>query len=420
MAAKSTRGECIMTNGYHSRLTTVLLAGAASLTALGLTALGMTALSLTAAHAQDEGLPPIEWTGSNGSTLTLYGQLNMGVLSYDDGVDSESYGLVDNANSQSRIGLTYTRRFGDWEFENTNEIGYSPFSTSNASITNDSPNADDFEFSNSNIRKLDFAFSNDRVGKVSIGQGSMATDGVQEIDLSGTDVVAYSSVGDSAAGQILRFSGGGLGFDESLSDVTIGDAFTDYDGPRRVRVRYDTPSFSGVTLAAAFGRDLLADDDDIRDQNIADVSLTYENAFGDFETEAGLGYYWQEDSLDAWGGSASGLHTPTGVNLTLGFGAGSPEEGPDGQWYYAKLGLLREYLAWGDTALSVDYYKGDDFYVAGDATSSESKSWGVAAVQSIDRANTEVYLTYRSYDYSDNVASYEDGAAIFGGARFKF
>ena len=41
----------------------------------------------------------------------------------------------------------------------------------------------------------------------------MATDGIQEIDLSGTDVIAYSSVADLAGGQIVRFSDPGLGFD---------------------------------------------------------------------------------------------------------------------------------------------------------------------------------------------------------------
>ena len=47
-----------------------------------------------------------------------------------------------------------------------------------------------------------------------------------------------------------------------------------------------------------------------------------------------------------------------------------------------------------------------------------SNSLGVSLVQNIDRANTELWLTYRTFDYSDNVASYdENGQAIFGGAR---
>ena len=41
-------------------------------------------------------------------------------------------------------------------------------------------------------------------------------------------------------------------------------------------------------------------------------------------------------------------------------------------------------------------------------------------MQNIDRANTYLWLTYRSYDYSDDVASYDDGQAIFGGVFFSF
>jgi hypothetical protein len=372
------------------------------------------------AGAQAQGLPPVEWQAPTGGTLTFYGQINMGVLSYDDGIDTESYGLIDNDNSSTRAGLKYSHAFGDWTFENVNEIQYAPYSSANADILNTSPNSEDYEFTNANIRKLDFSFQNDRLGKFWLGQGSMATDGIQEIDLSGTDVIAYSSVADSAGGQIVRFSDPGLSFDESLSGVTIGDAFTNYDGPRRVRVRYDTPAYANFTFAAAYGRDLLSDEEDAREQNVFDASLIYENTFSDVEVQAGLGYYWQEDDITSWGGSVSGLHAPTGVNLTLGFGTGSPDDGPDGQWWYGKLGLLRDFVAWGATAMSIDYYDGDDFFVTGDATSSSSKSWGLALVQNVDRANTEIWLTLRQYDYSDDVASYEDGQAVFGGARFRF
>lgn len=378
----------------------------------GRTALAALLLSGTAAAAQ--GLPPIEMETPIGGTLTFYGQLNAGILSYDDGVESQSYGLVDNDNSPTRVGISYAQDFGAWAFENVNEIGYGPFSTANASVLNTSPNADDFEFTNSNIRKLDFTLANDTYGKFWLGQGSMATDGIQEVDLSGTDVVAYSSVGDSAGGQLLRFSDG------DLSEATVGSAFTNYDGPRRVRVRYDTPKVRNVTFAAAYGRNLLSDDSDVRDQDIFDASLNYAKEFEAFEVEAGLGYYWQEDDITSWGGSVSGLHLATGLNATLGFGTGSPDDGPDGTWWYGKLGLLRDYVSWGSTALSVDIYQGDDFFLSGDATSSTSDSWGLAVVQTIERANTELYLTYRSYDYADNVASYDDGQAVFGGARFKF
>ena len=54
-------------------------------------------------------LPKIEKTFENGGTLRFYGQINKGVLSYDDGQETESYGLIDNDNSNTRFGLTYTQ-----------------------------------------------------------------------------------------------------------------------------------------------------------------------------------------------------------------------------------------------------------------------------------------------------------------------
>ena len=92
--------------------------------------------------------------------------------------------------------------------------------------------------------------------------------------------------------------------------------------------------------------------------------------------------------------------------------------------------------------MAVDYYSGDDIFltggvqvfdgngdpvlddegnpIIGDITSSESTSWGLSVVQNVDAWNTQLWLTYRSYDYSDDFASYEDGQAIYGGARFQF
>ena len=376
---------------------------------------------LLASAAMAQGLPPIQHEFGNGATLRFYGQVNKGVLNYDDGIDSETYGLIDNANSNTRAGLRYGQDFGDWHFENVNEFGYAPFSTDNTSIIHQSPDSEDWQFDNGNIRKIDFTLEHDRYGKLWLGQGSMATDGVYEIDLSGTTVIDYSSVADSASAQIIRFSDPGLDFDESLSGITIGSAFTNYDGPRRVRIRYDTPEFNGFVVAAAYGRNLLSDDSAVREENIFDASLTYAHTYSDVEVKGGLGYYWEEDDTRNWGGSASMLHTPTGLNATLAIGA-QDTDGGGGNFWYGKLGLLRDFVAWGATAAAVDYYSGDDIFLDADAgiNSSSSDSFGVSLVQNIERANTELWLTYRTYDYSDNVASYEDGQAIFGGARFRF
>jgi hypothetical protein len=400
--------------------------------------LGSTVLWALAGPAGAQGLAPLEREFANGATLRFYGQINKGILGYDDGIDTETYYVIDNDNSGTRFGFEYTQSFGDWTFGNVNEFRYAPYSTANINIIDDSPSSEDYEWSNDNIRRIDFSLEHDRFGKVSLGQGSMATDGVAEYDLSGTDVIAYSGIGDSASAQIIRFSDPTLFF---ADNPQIGEAFQNYDGGRLARVRYDTPSFSGFSVAFAYGQDLLSGDDDERDINQYDVSLNYEGAFETFEVAAGIGYYADDEDAEIWAGSASALHTPTGINGT--FAAGAQDfDGDNGTYWYGKLGLLRRFLAWGDSAAAVDYYSGDDIFltgdvrlfdsggepvfdeegnpVIGDITSSESESWGLSVVQDIDAWNTELWLTWRSYDYADDFASYEDGQANFGGARFTF
>ena len=309
-----------------------------------------------------QGLPPIQREFSNGSVLTFYGQINKGILSYDDGRETKSYFLIDNDNSGTRAGISYTQEFDAWTFENVNEFSYAPYSTSTVNIEQDLPTSEDYEFSNANIRKLDFSFANDQYGKFWLGQGSMATDGILEIDRSGTDIIAYSGVADSAGAQIIRFSDPALADD--LSGPQIFDVFANLDGDRKVRVRYDSPSFANFTAAIAFGRDLLSDDFEVRDQNIFDAAVNYANDYGDFEVGAGLGYNWQDEDTSVFGGSASALHTPTGINLTFAGGKRNGAGNEDPLFWYSKLGLLRSYFpSLGDTAMSIDYYSGDDFGV---------------------------------------------------------
>jgi Gram-negative porin len=236
-----------------------------------------------------------------------------------------------------------------------------------------------------------------------------------EADLSGTKVIGYSEIEDSAGGQLFRFSDPQLSFDDSISEITVSDAFSNFDGLRRVRIRYDTPDFNGIGVAFAYGQDLLSDDQEERKKDLFDVALRFANKVDAFEVEAAVGYFWDADGTSIWGGSASVLHAPTGLNATAAAGSQDAKE-LTGTYWYGKVGLLREFFSWGDTGVALDYYSGRDIAAA----KSESYSWGLMLVQNINRANTELWVTYRAYQYDDQVAEYEDGRAIFGGARFHF
>jgi hypothetical protein len=219
-------------------------------------------------------------------------------------------------------------------------------------------------------------------------------------------------VGDSAGGQFLRLT-------DPASALTDGPqiraAYQGFDGPRRVRMRYDTPVYGGFHASAAYGRNLLTTDGTQQDEDLFDVSLTYGAALDEFRLGGSVGYFWDRFDREILSGSASVLHEPTGLNLS--FASAELDTGDrTADYWWVKAGLRRDFFSFGDTALSVDYYAGSDMTRRG----ADSDSWGLALVQNIDSANTELWVTWRTYDYDDPTADFEDGQAVFGGLRFRF
>ncbi len=354
-------------------------------------------------EAGAEGLKPIEYTLGDGTVVRFSGQLNMGILHYDD--SHEDYtNFVDNDNSSSRARLQIIMPGDEWKMEATLEAEYQPLASNAVSQLNDEPN---WDFPSSNVRKAEVAFSNERFGKLWLGQGSMATDGTAEVDNSGTSIIAYSSIADTAGGYFFRHTDGGL------SGVTVGSAFSNLDGlGRKVRVRYDTPTFNGFGLRASYGEDALADKNDA----LYDIAATYSGEFSDVDLDAAIGYSRNEESnIDILSGSISGLHKPSGISLTLA-AAREFADGIEGRYGYVKLGYQREFFEMGATAFSIDYYFGHDIAAA----DSDSNSIGLAVVQNITDYNLQLWGLWRNHDYADDAGEYDDGQAVFGGALFKF
>ncbi len=371
-------------------------------------------------------LPKIEKKFENGSVLRFYGQINKGFLNYDDGQETETYNIIDNQVSNTRFGLTYKSSFAEtWDYLGTIEIQYAPYSTSNINILNDSPPSGAYDFGNSNIRKIDNQFTSEGVGAFYLGQGNMASQDTSEVDLSGTTVITKSAVQEVAGAQLFRQADG------TLSKITVKNAFNNYNGlGRKVRLRYDTPSFNGFSLRTSFGRDLLYDTSDafvqdaVQDQNLYDLALAYEGESSDFKYEAQLAYSYKEsytangkttNGVHILNGSGSVLHQPTGLSLTAA--AGQHDNGTvTGSYGFVKAGWQAELITLGKTAFAIDYYKGTDINGAG----SDSDSTAISIVQNITDWNTELWATYRVYSYNDAKADYDDGHALFVGARFKF
>ncbi|WP_367784219.1 hypothetical protein [Mesorhizobium marinum] len=356
----------------------------------------------SALHA-DSIFQPIEYTLGDGTVVRISGQINMGVLNYDDGQGSFT-NVVNNDNSSSRVRLQILNTTGEWKFESTIEAEYQPLASNVVSQYQDEPN---WDFPATNIRKAEVALSHDNFGKLWLGQGSMASDGTAEVDNSGTSVIAYSSLSDTAGGYFFRNSGDGL------SGISVGSAFSNFDGlGRKVRVRYDTPTFHGFGLRTSYGEDAFAD----KDFPLYDIAAVYSGDFDTIDLDAAMGYAWNDETdIETLSGSISGLHKPTGISLTLA-AAREFTDGIEGRYGYVKLGYQHAFFGCGKTAFSVDYYFGKDIAAAG----SDSSSIGLAAVQNIDDYNLQLWALWRNYAYDDSASEYDDGQAVFGGALFKF
>ncbi|WP_415400871.1 porin [Tateyamaria sp. SN3-11] len=338
---------------------------------------------------------------TNGPEWDFYGHLNLGIINVDDGFENNT-SLSDNDNSNSRVGLIFKqglRNGGEFRFHFETAVGLT-----GSSSLNGGDNDLDLRYRRTELRKFEIIYQTPKIGTFSFGQGSIATDGIAQSDFSGTALIAYSSVEDQAGSQQFRLSDG------TLSNVTVRNAFSAFDGARRFRVRYDTPKYKGFGLAVSGGREVLTSGND---NEFYDVGLTYDRDYGAYKIAGRLGYSIRGSSEELLLGSAAVLHEPTGLSLSVA--AGRQQEG-DANYGYIKAGLQRDWFKFGRTHLSVDYYSGDSFGVAG----SSSSSAGVSVVQKVDRANLEIFASYRTFEYDAVGSDFEDLDVTFVGARWRF
>ena len=234
------------------------------------------------------------------------------------GRDATKGYFVDNDTSNSRVRIEADATAGERNFGGIFELAFSPNNSYDVDQENETADDDLIQ-----VRRAEVYLRNDARGRLSLGQSASAADDTSEYDLS---VVAgpimYSGVADIVGG--LRFTDG-----DDLTDVTVGDAFFDFDGERFGRFRYDSPLFGPFQVSVSAGSD-----------QRYDAALTFGGDYGDWSgVEIGdfttLGASAIRDpSDDAYDGvttgSFSALHNPTGLSLTLsgGYGGGAAGDEP--------------------------------------------------------------------------------------------
>lgn len=339
----------------------------------------------------------------------LSGQINMAGMLSDDGYSRDLF-FVTNSNSNNRLKLTTTvQPTDDFSVGSIIEFGFKVNSGSSVSQTNKSGS------SSTDFRKFDIVFNWKKLGKVSLGKGDTASNESAESDLSGTDVASYSSLDENGASLYFRKTNEVKG---SLytSNPTIGDVFESLDGlSRKTRVRYDTPTFYGFSLATSYMTDY-----------IYDFALHYLNTFPWFKIQGAVAYTSSHASISSATGTMKGRQIDGSVSVLLNSGfnvsyaAGRFWTGTTGRqdpfFHFVKLGYIAKWFAMGSTALSVNY----NFHRHFDVNTDRAKSYGAEMVQKLTRYNTELYANWQKFRLTRINDRYKPISMILVGARYKF
>ncbi|MEM6566414.1 MAG: porin [Pseudomonadota bacterium] len=338
--------------------------------------------------------------------FSFYGQLNYGFLNQDDGIGNETH-FVNNTYFPSRFGVNWQsqeNRLG--RFKVTLETG-SPNSSSSAVNQLNLSQDLQADFDSTTLRVLEVALQTRNAGTFSIGQGNMANSGIGYSDLSGTIIIAGGEISNSGGSQLMRFADG------TLSTVRFTAGFGDIFGRRRLRLRYDTPTFSGFQVAASYGTEILVDG--VRG-DFFDAAVRYRNdqLFSGFDFAADAGYGYARENNDYVNASFALLHRNTGLNLHIAHG----RYDDDAFYLNTKVGIIRDLFGWGDdykTAVSVQYLFGDEL----NGTGTSINYTALSLVQNIG-PSFQVYAQHALQDYNDDTASYLDADVTFLGVRYLF
>ncbi len=368
--------------------------------------------------------------GNRKVSLTISGWVNQAVQWWDDGGESNTY-VVTNGSDPSRFRFVGKAKIDkDWSAGYILEIGVA----SAAQASNDQAGLAASSFT---LRHSAWYLESKSLGKVTVGQTSAVNDGITELTLAKTILVEKPiTIFTPNSAFRLRNSANGALADLTWGGLTRGQTTGVGEGDRYNLVRYDSPEFAGFVASANWGQD-----------DFWAVALKYSGEVHGFKLAAGISYGEITDTTQGFGGSsnegndegttlggsASVLHTGTGLFATFAYGetelaqkvVGAGNDRNYSNWNI-QAGIQRKWHPLGNTTLYGEYYQGDfgrssttnGFSVAG----SEVDVWGLAAVQAIDAAALEVYIAYRHYeaDLKGTALNVENFDTVFSGAKISF
>lgn len=375
--------------------------------------------------------------GNRKVSLTVSGWVNEAVMFWDDGFESNVYQTT-NMVAQTRFRFTGSAKIdNDWSAGYLIELGVAGSRSDGVDQNNDDFGA------GVGVRHSAWFLESKRLGKLTVGQTSTATDNVLDAHVANIGYY-WSENGPTLGGAFyLRTAGGGFGprLNAFMGGNNIPAAGTDPgqigEGGRMNVVRYDTPSIAGFMLSGAYGED---------DQ--WDVALRYAGEFNGLKLAMNVGYQqWRDGNNDErncvagtgtepdrdceqfgiWGGM---LHAPTGLFVEAGYGIRWDNNVPVGyddsstQWFVV-AGIERKFIPLGKTTFFGEYQRWD-VGLTGAAVfdSSNMRAWGLGMNQSIDAAAMDLYVQYTNYDADSTtrgvVTDYKSFNEVMAGGRIQF
>jgi len=363
--------------------------------------------------------------GNRKVSLNVSGWVNNQIMHWDDGHESNTYIVDQLPDLSSRIGFN-----GSAEIRPGTKAGYQ--------LTLALDYADAFLADQDNpvvgtgpflIHSYWYLEDKD-LGKLSVGFLQHASDNPTfDIDRSGTIFPSNQVLFDGSS-MFLRPDGGtGAGYSGArwrdfafCESVQLG-IMLDCSGDRRNAVRYDTPTWNGLTLSTSWGED-----------DFWDVKAVWNTEVSGFLLGLSGSYTWSNDKTgdgpaDLWQAGLFLKHQPTGLFALFAYNDEQADLAgkPNGHAWYLKAGLAQKWIPlgtsyiYGDGAQGLDQYGGftsgtgqlcgafdgvggsisDACAGTTDAsvnlTESTFTRWGVILQQDIDAAAMTVWLKYYKY-----------------------
>ena len=341
--------------------------------------------------------------GNKKVSLTVAGQVNAGLL-YVDIEDYSNTTVINNGNDENFVSFAGSARVNaDISAGYVLKLEARDLGILGEPAGSFTPR----------VQQSYWFLKSEALGRVSVGKGAVATHGFDEITTANTAV----------ANKPLSLG--------ALSDAYLTGIDVPFDGGYSNIVRYDSPALSGFTASASWGPSFDATSSD-GNGDTYDVALRYAGDIQGFKMAGGLGYrkstdfevtilntntiYIPTGDVTTFLVSGSIMHTGTGLFITGNYADQDWDDaGFKLKGYAATGGIERKWFSVGATTLYGEWNK---FELKDGGGSGSIDMYGLGAVQALDAAAMDLYVSYRRYDLGDLGA--DDLTAVTAGARIKF